>query len=250
MLKKKHPLPCDDCVLFNEDAHQYVLPDYPDVRLTTITEAVALLLPRFDTTAVSTKLAKKGKGRYAGMTAASIRAEWTMAARLGTQMHKAIEDYYNGADKTTLHHLPHDFVEVDDFLCKDLNLIPYRSELKMADRTSLLAGTADQIYQSTINPLHFVIADWKRTATIPKTNPYERGLKELAHHDASKFIKFAMQLNLYALLLTQTCGLSVTRLLLVAMYPLGGYEIHDVPFMPEARAVYDRYVATAESVCN
>ena len=239
-LQQQHPLPVDDAVLFRETSHQYGLRDCPTRRFTTVTQAVSRLLPPFNADLISAKLSKSTTGKYAGMSAAAIRNEWKLAAHYGTRMHAAIEDFYNGRQEVP--HLPIDFCEVDTFLQSDLDLAPFRSELRMADAASGLAGTADQIFQKRTDPTKFVIIDWKRTAPISKSNPFENGYHELAHLPATKFMKFAMQLNLYAILFRQSCGLTAVQLLLVAMHPDNGYEIHDVPFMPEAEAVYNRYV--------
>lgn len=247
MLQSLHPVLADGAVLFDSERHRYTLRDAPAKRLTTVTQAVSALLPPFDAAAISAKLAKASKGHYSGMTPAAIRAEWNLAARLGTQMHAAIEEFYNGAkpESGQLVHLPEDFDEIDAFLRHELNLEPFRSELRMADAESLLAGTADQVFRNKLQPDEYVIVDWKRTPSVPKTNQYDRGRGELAHLEATKFLKFAMQLNLYAILLDKSCSLQAQRLLLIVFYPSGGYEVHDVPFMAEAQSVYDRHAAAA-----
>ena len=117
MLQTRHPLPVDAWTQFDPVNHQYTLTDQPMIKFTTVTQAVAALFPTFDAAAVSEKLAKASKGRYCGMSPQAIRKEWTLAAQLGTEMHKAIENHYNNDDSAAdARRLPLDFFEVDAYL--------------------------------------------------------------------------------------------------------------------------------------
>lgn len=221
-------------------------------------------MPPFRPDIISAKLARNASGKYAGMSAQEIRRAWTEAAQQGTLLHAAVEAYYNrsqhfsenaawdpAAEETAIKRIvPHpDFGEVAAFFRDEMHLIPWRSELKMADPTTRISGTADMIFVTPEGPsAGVVIVDWKRTATAPKENKFAMCRGELAHLQAGKFWKFAMQLNLYAHLLKTTCGVPVQKLILACLNPDGGYEIELVPFMPEeTQAIVKRYAHQSQS---
>ena len=244
-LAQAHPLPVDKSVKFDEAGHVYIMPEHPLVQFTSVTSVVNTLMPPFRPGIISAKLAKANKGRYAGMSAHEIRQSWSEASRLGTMLHASIEAFYNGEAK--LEDVPHpDFNEIADFFSADLNLRPWRTELRMAHEELRMSGTADMIFVSPSGPAAGVtIVDWKRTAGAPKDNDYEMCRRELAHLPAGKFWRYAAQLNLYAHLLKASCNVPTARLILVLLNPDGGYEIQDVPFMPEMQQVVDRYARPA-----
>ena len=240
-LARKNPLPVDEAVHFDEEKHLYTMPAHPGVTFVSVTSVVNTLMPPFRPGVVSAKLATANKGRYAGMSAHEIRKSWSEAARLGTELHAGIEAFYNG--EASLQDVPHpDFNEIAEFFSNDLNLVPWRSELRMAHQDLAMSGTADMVFVSPAGPAAGVtIVDWKRTASAPKENQYEMCRLELSHLQAGKFWRYAAQLNLYAHLLKATCGVPCARLILVLLNPDGGYEIQEVPFMPEMQKVVERH---------
>ena len=236
MLKQLNPLEIDKIVLYDDVSHSYGLRTFPGKQFKSVTAIAATRMPPFDKTVISAKLAASSKGKYAGKSAQEIRKLWADLASLGTALHANIEAYYNGGAMPD--HLG--FRRAAAVLKDVLLLRPYRTELQMAAANGV-AGTADMIF-TTLGKLPqdgITIVDWKRTDEAPVDCRYDKCRRELQHLPAGKFWKFALQVNLYAHLLWDTCRLPTIRMLLVLLHPNGsGYDILNVPLMPEARTIY------------
>lgn len=239
MLQRKHPLSIDSDILYDDESHAYGLRRFPGKRFESVTSVAASRMPPFNGAVISAKLAESGRGKYRGKTASEIRGMWAELATLGTALHARVETFYNGGLAPA-----HDgFNRAAAVLKEVLGLRPWRSELRMASAKTAMAGTADMVFTSAgKGPEDGVtIVDWKRTDTAPADSRYETCLKELSHLPGGKFWKFAVQLNLYAQLLWDTCQVPTVKMLLVLLHPSGiGYDILRVPHMPEVEAIYRR----------
>lgn len=237
MLHEKHPLPIDSDIVYDDYTHTYGLRSRPTVSFSSVTKVASSRFPPFNKSLVSAKLSQSTRGKYAGMTPAEIEKSWATTAKLGTQLHAEIETYYNGGA------LPahQGFRKAAAMLQDVLGLRPWRTELKMASSSAKIAGTADMIFhQAFKTPAEgVIIVDWKRMEDAPDSCKYDNCSKELAHLQAGKFWKYALQLNLYAQLLWDSCKIPTVQMLLVLLHPDGtGYDVLRVPRMPEAAVIY------------
>ena len=239
MLQARYPLPIDVDVLYDDESHTYGLRSCPGKPFKSVTAVAGMRMPPFDAAAVSSKLAASGRGAYAGKSAKEIRESWSKLAALGTALHADVETYYNGGPQPN----HNGFIDAASVLKIGLNLNPWRSELRMASATTGIAGTSDMIFTTNGEPPKngVTIVDWKRTDKAPEWCRYDTCRRELSHLPAGKFWKFAVQLNLYALLLWDTCQIPTVKMLFVLLHPNGNeYNILKVPQMPEIAAVYRR----------
>lgn len=237
MLSDRYPLAIDSDIVYDDVSHSYGLRSRPGIPFTSVTAVAGSRMPQFNAAVVSAKLAQAGRGKYAGQSADAIRQSWKDAATLGTALHAEIENFYNGGVLP-----PHrGFLRTARMLSDVLGLEPWRSELKMASANSRIAGTADMIFKRKGRPVTdgVVIVDWKRTEEAPRFSKYDQCRRELAHLPAGKFWKFALQINLYAHLLLDTCGVVASDMFIVLLHPSGETsEILRVPSMPEAKLIY------------
>lgn len=247
MLQKRHPLPSvDDAMGFDAPTHTYTCDGVPVPR--SATAVVAALFPIFKprktvNTFFETWKAS-GKSKYQAVIAtsfddaeakAAIVAGWandTTARDRGTLVHKCVEDLLNGVavDAEVRASVEPELGGFERFL-EDSGWAPYRTELKVfakdaAGGAPVLAGTIDALVKDADGAL--VMVDWK---TGKPFGPREwcfrrRGHGPAARLDASKYLRYSVQLALYALMLKESTGLDVAdRRALVRLPKKGGAEL-------------------------
>ena len=239
MLQAQNPLAIDDDILYDDATHSYGLRSKPGQRFRSVTEIASSRMPPFDSAVISAKLAASGRGKYKGKTAEEIQQSWKQLAALGTALHAEIEAFYNGGPEPA----HSGFSCAAKVLRDDMGLEPWRAELKMASAATSVAGTADMILKTKGASVAdgVTMVDWKRTSEAPEHSKYDACRMELSHVPGGKFWKFAVQLNFYAELLWDTCGVPTTQMLVVLLHPNGKeHRILRVPRMPEVHAMYHR----------
>jgi hypothetical protein len=151
------------------------------------------------------------------------------AGPAGTEMHKRIEDHYNGKAL-----IPEDtpVPELKYFLAfakeqEKAGLTPYRSEWMIFHPKYFISGSIDMVYYRQSDDTYHMV-DWKR----------KKGLKEgkkscfgvLNHWLGSDANKIKMQLNLYHLILKLYYGVSMSTLRGLILHPnQKTYQVIDVP---------------------
>lgn len=190
---------------------------------------------------------------YFGQTAADIQRTWTAkgraAAAEGVRLHRQIENYYNARP---VEYTEEDFLQFLDFDAAKVvhdRLTPLRVEWRICAPALQVAGTLDAVFRKPDGSV--VLVDWKRTAVLRKSNPWEKGLlKGLSHVPATNFWKYALQLNLYKTILEsayRSIG-PVSEMLLVCFHPdRDAYEVREVPpLTSESAALLASLVVDAE----
>src|SRR5258708_23689909 len=168
----------DKNIVFTEEGHSYTIQGC-EKKPISVTSLIHKYFPEFNAETVVKKMmssANFSKSKYYGKTKEQIKDEWDTngkdASRLGTLMHKDIENYFNG--------LPIENPDAREFALftqfwSDMQLKypclkPYRTEWMVYDEDIGLAGSID--FLLTDDDGQIVIIDWKRSHEIKKTNTY------------------------------------------------------------------------------
>ena len=111
-LGRKNALPADKDIKMDEPPHKYYMRGSSRF-MTSVTTIIGKYHPPFERDAIADKLAKTKKYRAMGMDADAIKASWKRAADLGTMLHAAIEQFYNGETPDLSHEGPAEKVDVE-----------------------------------------------------------------------------------------------------------------------------------------
>lgn len=110
-------------------------------------------------------------------------------------------------------------------------LIPWRTELLLFSRKHLLAGSCDMLFVCPKTG-GLLVFDWKRSRAIRK-EPFRRGetgLRVCADLPNANFWKYAMQINIYKVLVQWQTGRRVVGAFLASFHPnQQDFELHEVP---------------------
>jgi hypothetical protein len=173
--------------------------------------------------------------KYYKKTKADIKAEWDKnrdcAAAAGTKMHYDIECYFNGLD---VKNDSLEFSYFQNFVKEYPDLIPYRTEWMVYYEELKLSGSIDMIFENPDGTLQ--IYDWKRCQEIKHEDPYGKCAITpcISHLPDTNFWHYALQLNVYKMILEHKYGKKVTDLYLVCIHPDNIYKNYQrikVPFL-------------------
>ena len=252
LLATRHAHARDQNIVFYEETHTYVIVGQV-VPYRSVSAWVHSLFTPFDAPSViATMMAgpryKPGHA-YWGKTPAEIQAGWeakgAAAAAEGTRMHADIEAAYNvdtlppAYTHADMCLTTHPLVQFADFVHATPTKRPFRTEWRVYDDRLPLCGTIDMVYLNDDGTLS--IYDWKRTADMVKTSPFQKRSPVLPRMEDTNYWHYAMQLNLYAYVVEHNYGYRVSELCLVQLHPNNEhntYQLHPVPRL-------DAEVATA-----
>jgi ATP-dependent exoDNAse (exonuclease V) beta subunit len=194
---------------FNEDSHTYTYLENgkPVQTFTSVTGFISFFKQKFDQDFWS-----KRKAKELGVSQDQILNEWKenseKAMDLGTQVHKWIEDFYNGVNPS----LPTEnkvLERVNAF--KNLyneklyKFTPVAQEFRLFSRKWGLAGTTDAIFE--LNGKYY-IGDWKTNGSF--TTDLDKCYKKLKypfdHLLENALNAYSIQLSLYRLILEEEAG--------------------------------------------
>jgi hypothetical protein len=217
----------DKHIVFDEPTHTYTVKG-SYAGYISCTGFIHSFFGHFDPDAIIAKMMRGPKWRespYYGMTPAQIKKQWNdngrNASEAGTEMHLAIEQYFNSAE-----HLisPHVLAtrEWSHFMAfwnrfKD-EIEPYRTEWEVFVEEIKLAGSIDGIFRSKKDG-SILIYDWKRSKEIKMENGYQSGLGPLAHLPDCNYWHYSLQLNIYRYILENYYGCNVSDMYLVILHP-------------------------------
>lgn len=256
VLAERNAHPRDKKIRYDADLHAYA-----DSRgaLKSVTSWKDSHFAKFDDNQAidSMKKGKKWKKghRHWGMTTNEIRAAWAdnrdEACDLGTKLHARIERFLNDPDLPPgyshkdlmtrhLEHLhedgPEELQDADwrqflEFVCDTPHLIPYRTEWRTFHEDFRLGGTSDVLYYDP-KAQEYIIYDWKRSKKFEYVN--EHGRKCITpgweYMSDTEYWKYAIQLNLYKIILMDKYGIPVGGARIVRMHPtLPTYQIIEMP---------------------
>jgi len=166
--------------------------------------------------------------KYYGMTREQIKEQWENsgkeASSAGTKMHYDIECYYNGLSVTN------DSVEFQFFqrFVQDFpELKPYRTEWMVFYEELRISGSIDMIFENPDGTLQ--IYDWKRCKDIVNESGFGKYSKTacISHLPDTNFWHYALQLNMYKVILEHKYGKTVTGLYLVCLHPDNAYRSYE-----------------------
>ena len=155
-------------------------------------------------------------------------------ARLGTVMHKSIEDYYISGrtqlDNTYEFNLFLDF----DRTVIESGYLPYRTEQIVFCPDCLLAGSVDMmfIHKDNVNDAvkKIWLVDWKRSKEI-KSEGYKRacGTGPLSEKQDCNLEQYSLQLRIYCYLLEKYYELKIVRMTIAVFHPNNSkYMLYEV----------------------
>lgn len=253
-LKFKNPHERDARITFDPVPHKYTVDGNtdPNHTYTSVTTWNHAHFEAFDADAIITKMmASKTwatNEKYKGQTREQIKAGWDLnrdqAAAAGTEMHAAIEMFYNRAaemesgapdapdapDAPGTPGLNPDTPEFGYFL----NFVrtfggmlrAYRTEWTVFHEEARISGSIDMVFenldQRTGEPNGtFSIYDWKRCKEITRHSAFNKWAVTpgLEHLPDTNFWHYSLQLNVYKYILQEKYGKRVTDMYLVCLHP-------------------------------
>ena len=231
LLQDIHTFERDKRVVFHEKAHEYVI-DGHTVAPRSVTKIVHQFEIPFDAPKVIDKM-KKGRNWATKrkdylwpdgteMTKDEIIKKWAkngdVSSSRGTLMHWQCEMFANGA----VLHGPFStefgyFLEFYERYLLPKGLIPVRTEFSIFHTGLAAAGQIDVLlkYYDTDK---YVIADYKRSKEIKRTNPYQQLLPPFDHLASTNLNTYTMQLLMYRYILQTEYAIKVDELLLVVLH--------------------------------
>lgn len=214
----------DSQVIFDEGPHIYTVDG--DSSFTSVTTWNHSHFGHFDADKIIDNM-MKGKNwkpgyKYYGMTKDEIKASWDKnrdeAAAAGTKMHYDIECYYNQMDIENDSIEYKWFLEFDDWVKRETNMIPYRTEMIVWDKELKLCGSIDMMFMNECGEIE--LYDWKRCKEIKKSNWNNYAITECIDHlPDSNYWHYSLQLNTYKYMLEKNYGLKVNGMYLVCLHP-------------------------------
>lgn len=247
-LKYKNPHERDARIEFDPVPHKYTIDGNvdPGAAYTSVTTWNHSHFEQFDADAVIAKMmASKNWAtnvKYRGKTSDQIKAEWDLnrdqAAAAGTEMHAAIELYYNRSEQQRDQVVDQVDQEVDDPDTPEFGyftnfartfgrmLRPYRTEWTVFHEEARLSGSIDMVFENldlaTGKPTGtFSIYDWKRCKEITRNNAFNKWSTTpgLDHLPDTNYWHYCMQLNLYKFILQEKYGIKIVDMYLVCLHP-------------------------------
>lgn len=229
----------DQHVIFERLSHVYSI---DGIQYKAVSNLISELFPVFDSYYWA-----EIKANQRGVDTQQVIEEWDAkgqeAREAGVFLHQQIENFFLEQPLCHLYHFQYDgvFVNIDKTIdiqkeygffkqfIKDHPVTPFRTEWKIFDRSTKIAGTIDLICK---NGDGYDIYDWKRSSKIHRPNPYQCGLGTLSHLEDTSLNHYKLQQNLYRYMLENQYGMNIKSMKLVILHPdFNSYEIIDVERM-------------------
>lgn len=206
----------DKRIEFYTEPHVYTIDKVPAVSVSTIIDK---FFPVFDTEYWAAYKAPSLK-----MTPSAVAKMWKekgeLSAKDGKILHEQIEKYFLNNEKFT----SKEFGLFKDFMIRNSQINPFRTEWRIFDEEYLVAGTIDLVSK---NNNEYEIYDWKRSRRIigldknPKIkNDFgDVGIGKLAHIDDTPFNRYCLQQSMYKFMLEKNYGISIKAMYIVVLHP-------------------------------
>jgi len=168
--------------------------------------------------------------RYEGMSDDEIKQQWKTegleASRLGTELHKHIENYLTGNMDYMKNRALID-VEYKYFLdFIETPLVTKGVEWRVWNDDIKLAGTIDYVSENKDGTID--LYDWKRSKSLTRPLGGFSIVPELMHIPCTNFWKYTLQLNIYKWLIEKK-GEKVRSMYIVCFHPINlGYQKYQV----------------------
>lgn len=212
---------------FDELSHTYTyvnsITGEPVQKFSSVTGFISTFKEKFESEKVAARVAKKR-----GVSTKSILNEWKeisdTALSLGTNVHKWIEDYYNGTNPPDPQH-PEELLRVNRFKTlyseKLYKFTPICQEFRLFSRKWGLAGTMDALFKLGND---YYVGDWKTnkkfTTDSDCKGPFAKKLlwpfDDLWENSLNSY---SIQLSLYRLIMQEEAGFETKGAFLVWIGP-------------------------------
>ena len=243
---------------FDEVHHKYT---YDGVSMDySVTQIVESFFEKFETDKVIERM-MSGRNwprpeytweNGAPYTAKEIKSKWAetglYARNRGSWMHYNIERYFNGLTYSrSIEELEQFFEFKSDFIDNN-EIVPYRTEWRLAAPNLRMAGTVDFIGRTKDG--EYILLDWKRAKDLESnlvSNWGKRAKVPINYLDDCTGSKYFLQLNLYKFMLRNYYGLNVSKMVIVSFHPdlKGKYFMVEAPNMEkEIDAIINQFSNT------
>ena len=198
---------------FEEETHVY---KYAGVQFDSVTTFIKKFIPEFNREYWSKIKAEERK-----VDPSVILKEWDdkakKAARIGTEVHKYIENFWSGIEQETPTD-PEVYKRIVNFLDvyhrKLKAFHPLKSELRVFSKKWRISGTIDQpllFWDSKLNSVLLVIGDWKSNEEFRDNNHpkgrYNKLFRPFSHLYANHHNEYSIQISLYRLILKEEANI-------------------------------------------
>jgi len=269
-IKNKHYR--DQFIQFFEEGHKYEISIDKEHKYTSTTTWVHQFVQEFDADSIIHKIIS-GKNwnqtnKYWGLSPEQIKLQWAnngkSSSELGTNMHFQIECFMNTCPLYDYQQNEFDYTHQDLLDCYDHDnnhsskewtyflqfvknlpdLVPFRTEWLIFHEDIKISGSIDMVYKNDDNSLS--IYDWKRCKSIDKNNNWNKFMKPpLNHLPDTNYWHYALQLNIYKMILESKYQQTVKELFLVQLHPNNdSYHLIPLPILHDeiAKIVQDRII--------
>lgn len=262
----------DDKIAFREDTHTYYVEGRDNY--VSCTTFYSQFFTQFDARQMATKMVAdpsfpNGKPSHAKYTPLcydtatgdrfsdeciidnilkSWKANGDQASSKGTDLHRAIELFYNDEPVPTDIQQTTEYSYFERFhrdIVETRKWLPFRTEMMVFEPNARVCGSIDMLFidKNDIrdlddwrtgrakSPLRLHMYDWKRSKKIPKF-AYGRktGLGPCMRIPDCKFMKYALQLNIYKYILELHYNVRIMSMSLGVFHPVNSsYVTHSVP---------------------
>lgn len=224
-LSKKNSHPRDLKLKFDEPTHTYTIDSESNYK--SVTTWIHDFFPGFNADKIIEKMRKSKTwtpdNKYFYLTNDQIKSLWKnngkQAAKLGTEMHLNIENYYNGVEFSSEFKKTKEYKIFRKYLEHHKNYIPYRTEWAIFTKKYRLAGSIDMVYHDPEDKDKVIIVDWKRCKELKFDNKWEKAIEPISDIPNCNFWHYTLQLNVYRMILEKYYNLNVSKMYLVVIHP-------------------------------
>jgi hypothetical protein len=196
-----------------EETHTYVNTKYPDIKWTSVTTILHKFFDDFDTVGIAKKLIASVP-KYRGMKLEDLLTQWENVGKMGTIIHKQLEDYIALGKPTENPKAKHGQAWIEKLKSQgDYEFFP---EVILYSKDLGICGTIDLLIRDKkTGVLH--IADWKTNNRI-SLKSYDKKTgnhRHTRHLQDCNHVHYSLQLSMYKFLLEHVYGQKVGWLKLV-----------------------------------
>jgi len=219
MLSKINAHSNDKNISFTEFGHKYTINGKTNYK--SVTTWLKVFFEPFNADEIIDKMMASSKwptNKYFGKTKQEIKLLWRQngdeAAKLGTNMHKMFEDYYNDINVVSD---SFEFTCFNEFV-KEHPFVPYRTEWLVYDEELELAGSIDMTYINDDGTLS--IYDWKRCKSVDLYSNFNKfALSPIENIPDTNYWHYVIQLNTYKMIIERNYGFKIKELALICIHP-------------------------------
>lgn len=227
--------------------------------LTPVSNVVSMFFQEFDSIGLSERNSG-GNIREQIKLIETWESKGAMAREVGTQLHLAIENYFQGKPMPDSYRFKYSgrYVNVDqnvsikteiaffkNFLADRPSLKPFRTEWRICDMHYGIAGSIDFICRKGNQ---FDIYDWKRSKkSSPNEKKYRYGRNGLSSVPDISYWHYALQQNLYRYIVENNYGLKINKMHIVVLHPdFSNYKVYEIPRMDKEINIMLNYLKNQE----